>query len=255
MPTEVEADEEPGTEQFWSDRAPKVMKVRVRTQAQCLKKGVKPMKQSLSTKIMAVAILASCVAMAMPQTVQIAKDGRAEDMTKIPPRIGMNQTDLRFMQQAAQGHMFEIQVAQLAIARAQNTWAREFARDLEREHSLGYEELKLLAKDKNVRLPEGISPEQRNHLRRLEGLRGAQFDRAFRQIQTTAHRQSKNTYEFAIKHGSDSMVRGYAVKYLPAINHHQMLMAQNRTMLQDADANVRREIHNQRHRVTPPPQR
>jgi putative membrane protein len=204
------------------------------------------MKTAVWTKLFAAVAICGATSMALPQNVAISQDGRPENMNRIPPRQGVSHNDIRFMHRAAEGHLFEIRKSELALQRATDPWTREFARDMIREHSLGYEQLKLLARDKNVSLPSQVSPEQSNHLRRLGTLQGAAFDRAYRQIQAVSHQQAENTYEWIVKHGHDSMVRNYAVTYLPGINMHQRLMAERRTMLREVDARVRRETHMQR---------
>lgn len=164
------------------------------------------------------------------QTVQIDEKGRAENLSKIPPKSGLNQQDRKFIQFANASNLFEVRFSQALLKRAKGAWAREFARDMIREHSAAHEQLKLLARDKGVALSERLPADMQAKIDRINRLSAQEAERTYRQEQLKAHEETAKMMERQIKNGSDSMVRNYAVKMLPGVKMHHELAMQRMSM-------------------------
>jgi len=185
----------------------------------------------MKTTLLIAGLAISLSSLAPAQNVRISQDGRPENMARIPPKAGINAQDRKFMNFACHSNAFEIMSSELALQRAQSEWARNFARDMIREHTMAQNELKMLAREKGVQLDQTLPKKMQAELDRLSRLSGAEFDRAYRDIQLKAHQETALMMERQIKNGRDSMIRNYAVKSLPAVKKHREMAMQRTTMM------------------------
>src|SRR5262245_26602061 len=75
----------------------------------------------------------------------------AQDRTK---DTGKALTDKEFVEKAASGSLFEVQSSKLAADRVRNDKVKQFARRMVEDHTKIHNELKRLAKDQGLTVPE-----------------------------------------------------------------------------------------------------
>ncbi len=189
------------------------------------------MKSSTLSKILASAVALAVFVPAFTQTVRVDKEGRPDRMSKIPPRHSLNAQDRRSVMDAALSNMLEIHSSRIALNRGSSTWVKGFARDMIREHSIAQAELGQIARGERIRLPSKPPKAIQTQLNRLRRLRGAAFDRAYRNLQIAGHQATVGKFERGIKFGSDSHVRGYLVKNLPGVREHLEMAKKRQTMM------------------------
>lgn len=134
--------------------------------------------------------------------------------------------DRRFMQKAAEHGMFEVQIAQLAAAKAIDPQVKSFAGKLVDDHTAANNELVQLANSYGVELPAAPPRGMRRDIEKLGKKGGAEFDRDFvRHIGMKAHEKDIRMFERAARHVKDPQLRAWADRSLPKLREH-LQMAQ-----------------------------
>ncbi len=138
----------------------------------------------------------------------------------------MSSADQRFMNKAAQDGMAEVQLAQLAEQKASNQSIKNFAKQLEKDHTAANDELKQIAQSKNVTLPSSVDSMDKREYDRLSKLSGTEFDTAFVQHQVKDHEKDISAFKKEAENGQDSDVKSFASGKVSALEHH-LQMAQS----------------------------
>jgi len=129
-------------------------------------------------------------------------------------------SDKKFVDNAARGGMFEVQMGQIAANKAQNPEVVSFAHRMVTDHSNVNEELKRLASAKGITLPTEVSPQQKAEMDRLSGLSGPAFDRAYMRAMVTDHEKDLREFEREARTGKDPDIRKFAADTVPILRTH-----------------------------------
>jgi putative membrane protein len=105
---------------------------------------------------------------------------------------------------------------------------KKFAQHVADDHGKANDELKTLAQNKSITLPEGTDPHAKAMHDKLSKMSGAAFDRAFMQVMVTDHKKAVKDFRMASKSAKDPDVKGWAAKTLPTLEEH-LKMAQSTT--------------------------
>jgi putative membrane protein len=124
-----------------------------------------------------------------------------------------------FWSNAAAGGMAEVELGKLAAQKAQNPEVKRFAQMMVTDHTKANTELKTLATKKNVTLPTGLSSSHQSTLDKLNGLSGAEFDRAYVEAMVEDHEDTVDLMEDNADN-SDADVKAFAAKTLPVVKGH-----------------------------------
>jgi len=132
--------------------------------------------------------------------------------------------DRKFVQEAAEGGMFEVQVAQLAASKATDPAVKDFANRLVQDHQQANNELVQLANSKHVELPAAPSRSKRHALEKLGKMNGAEFDRNFvKEVGLKDHEKDIKQFEKAAEKLKDADLKAWAQKTLPHLREHYAL--------------------------------
>jgi putative membrane protein len=184
-------------------------------------------KKIFTTALAATAMLSVVPAFAQ-QNVRFSYDGRPERMFRTVK--GLNMHDSMGIKDAAVSNMLEIKTSELALNRGQSTWVRQYAKEMIADHKAAHEELRLIANRKGVDLPGALPASKQKMVNQLARLRGAAFDRKYREIQLMGHRETSAKFQEHIRGGRDEDVKSYLVKTLPAVKMHYRMAQIRRTM-------------------------
>jgi putative membrane protein len=187
------------------------------------------MRAKLMTGLFATVLLGGTM-FANAQTVAISQDGRPERMAAIRHMYGLNNIDMETVQRLHWANAFEIRAGEIAMRRGQSQWARDYARDMVRDHTMGQNEVRLLALDKGMELNQNLPASMMRDLERLNNVRANQFDQTYRNLMMQSHRSVSNLLERGIRHGHDEEVRSLSVKLLPRVREHHALAHVQRTV-------------------------
>ena len=129
--------------------------------------------------------------------------------------------DRRFIEDAANSGMFEVQVAQLAAAKATDPNVKSFANMLVDHHTAANNELVQIANARGVELPAAPKRALRRDVEKLGKKNGDEFDRDFvRNVGIKAHEKDIKTFQKASKDVKDAQLKAFVDKTLPGLREH-----------------------------------
>jgi putative membrane protein len=151
-------------------------------------------------------VLGFCLVV-LPQT------GRGAD-------VGFTGKDQEFLQKAAQAGMAEVELGKLAADKGSTAAIRDFGAMMVKDHTMLNNEVKELARGKNVTLPTVMDAKRREKLDELAKKSGKDFDEAYLDCMKKAHKEDLDLFENARDKTKDPDVKAAADKALPIIKTH-----------------------------------
>lgn len=128
--------------------------------------------------------------------------------------------DEDFAIDAVSDGLFEVQVSKLAVQKANAPEVKAFARKMVDAHAKANEELKALAGDKGIALPDVISEKQQETYYELDKHAGAEFDREFIDLMVEEHRDAVNRFERQAENGEDVELKTWVQTKIPQLRRH-----------------------------------
>jgi putative membrane protein len=132
----------------------------------------------------------------------------------------VNDSDKKFMTEAASGGMMEVEAGQLAAQSASSDRVKAFGNMMVQDHTNANNELKALASQKNVMLPDSMMAEHRDHITMLKKKTGKEFDKAYMSMMVTDHNEDVNKFQVNANNAADADLKGFASKTLPVLRKH-----------------------------------
>ena len=160
-----------------------------------------------------------------------AQISAAEEDTPITRESGVSKLDKTFAIEATHGFLRDKSLALLAEHRAGSPAVRKFAKKIEDQRTKAHGELQALAKQTRLRLPERLDAHQRQQVKKLGSLAGAEFDKQF--LQYIAETDYIRFFQFELNSGALRVappVRAFADKQLPILRKD---MERARQLLKD----------------------
>jgi putative membrane protein len=140
--------------------------------------------------------------------------GNNQNMSRIA------ESDKKFLQQAAQGGLAEVQLGQLAVTKSSNEQVKKFGQRMMRDHSQVNRELVQLATRDGIELPKRPDPKDEALRKRLEKLNGDAFDRAYMQSMVRDHKHDIAEFERESHASQNADVKEFATQTLPQLKSH-----------------------------------
>ena len=120
--------------------------------------------------------------------------------------------------------MAEIQLASLALTRAQNPEVRNFAQQMIVDHSKASDELKPIAAKKSLTLPLELNNAHRLLSAQLAKMSGAEFEREYVKAMVEDHEKDVQAFQAQAGAGTDAEVKEFAAKTLPTLQSHLQMV-------------------------------
>lgn len=184
-------------------------------------------------------LLASMAMLAHPVSAQIGNPaGMAPDTRMEAPGIpAPNQTntqDRLFAQLLAAGGLAEVDLANLAVAKARMPATKEFAKRMVDDHTSANQKLAGIADKSKIPLPR--EPDQ-DHQKTHEDLdrQAGGFDLAYIRKQVVEHQKTAQLLEWEIGSGEDAELQRFAAEILPTVLQH---LERARTLAAELSAQV-----------------
>lgn len=140
--------------------------------------------------------------------------------TNNPSTNALNGVDTRFVNQAAQSGLLEVELATLALQNSTNEAVRAYAEELIQDHTESNQQLAQIAGSKGLTVPTTLDTSGQNAVNRLSNLTGTQFDRQFANQAVSTHRQAIQVFENEVERGEDSDLTAFASANLPVLREH-----------------------------------
>ena len=158
--------------------------------------------------------MVAAVAVAPAVALGADKAEKAAADTKLPSG------DKKFVNEALQGNMAEVELGKLASEKASNDSVKQFGKRMVDDHGKASDELKKLAQDKGLTPPADLDSKHRKLHDKLAKLSGAEFDRAYVGEMVKDHRKDVKEFQREADKAKDPDVKAWAAKTLPTLQDH-----------------------------------
>lgn len=128
--------------------------------------------------------------------------------------------DRSFVNQAAEGGLAEVELGKMAETKAANPQVKQFAERMVHDHTQANDQLKQVASDEGIQLPDHISQKDRMLKARLSKLSGDQFDKVYMQNMVKDHQKDVAQFKRESKDAQNPAVRNFAQKTTPILESH-----------------------------------
>ncbi|MGO9388751.1 DUF4142 domain-containing protein [Rhodoblastus sp.] len=161
-------------------------------------------------------IVTACALMCAPALAQSASEKLGSNSA-----LGISPTTVDFVSEAATGGLFEIKTSQLALTRGDAS-SKSFAQTMIADHKKADAELKDLVQSKkiDVTIPGDLTKAQQSKLEKLEQLKGADFDKQYRDDQYSAHKDAVSLFQRYAKGGDNPALKQWAQQTQSMLEHH-----------------------------------
>ncbi len=132
----------------------------------------------------------------------------------------VSSADKEFMNKAAQGGMAEVKLGELAASKAQSPEVKAFGQRMVVDHGKANTDLKTLAAEKSVTLPNDVNSEQKEMYDKLSKLSGAEFDKEYVKGMVEDHEKDVAEFKKQSTGAENSDVKAFAAKTLPTLESH-----------------------------------
>jgi putative membrane protein len=131
--------------------------------------------------------------------------------------------DQKFVMDAAQGGMMEVELGRLAAQKAASAEVKAFGQRMVTDHSKANQQLMQLATTKGLNVPTTLPANMQQEHDKLAGLSGAEFDRMYMQHMLKDHKKDVSEFEKQSQKGADPSLRSFAQQTLPVLREHLTL--------------------------------
>lgn len=132
--------------------------------------------------------------------------------------------DQKFMTNAAEGGMLEVKLGELASQKATRDDVKNFGQKMVADHTQINNDLKSLASQKGVNLPDLLDAKHQKIYEKLAALSGADFDNEYISTMVKAHKMDARLFKKA-SDSPDADVKSFVDKSLTVIEGHLNMIA------------------------------
>jgi putative membrane protein len=178
-------------------------------------------KEDRMFKKLEVGILAPAIAIACLCVPGAAAQTTTHNPSSSTGRSATSKTsDTTFIKKAAEGGLAEVQLGQLAAQKAESQQVKQFGQRMVDDHTKANDQLKQVASEKGVNIPEKLDAKDAATKARLEKLSGAEFDRAYMADMVRDHTKDVREFENEANTAKDPAVKNFASQTLPTLKDH-----------------------------------
>ncbi|HEX2973020.1 MAG TPA: DUF4142 domain-containing protein [Tepidisphaeraceae bacterium] len=131
--------------------------------------------------------------------------------------------DKDFVDKAASGGMFEVQLGTYATTKAQNPDVKKFGQHMVDDHSKANQQLTQIAQQKGITVPQTMDSKDRKNYDRLTKMSGAEFDRAYMSQMIKDHEKDIKEFKHQAQNGKDQDLKTFASNTVPTLESHLRL--------------------------------
>ena len=128
--------------------------------------------------------------------------------------------DKKFLKDAAQGGMAEVELGKLAAEKASSPDVKQFGQKMVDDHMKANDQLKEVASKESVTIPDGLDSKHQSRIDKLSKLSGPQFDKAYMKDQLKDHEQDVQQFRTEAQYGTDPNIKQFATATLPVLQQH-----------------------------------
>jgi len=125
-----------------------------------------------------------------------------------------------FAVKAADGGMLEVQLGQLAQEKGVHPRVKAFGELLVKDHSKANDELKAIAANKSITLPDSVGSDYSDHIKDMREKNSKDFDKHFIDMMVNDHNKDIDNFEKASSNLTDPELKTFASSTLPTLKAH-----------------------------------
>lgn len=176
------------------------------------------------------AILAGAIFIATSCSDRRAENKDSEEIAKEENDKKFDDTavegDTKFAVDAADGGLLEVQLGELAQTKGVAQEVKDLGKMLATEHMKANEELKVIADQKSISLPETLSEDCQKTYDDLAAKSGTEFDEAFAKHMVKDHQDDIDDFKKEAENGDDPDLKAWAAGKITALEQHLAMARQ-----------------------------
>ena len=132
----------------------------------------------------------------------------------------VSKADRAFIRAAAQGGMTEVQLGELATQKGMRDDVKEFGQRMVKDHSAINDDLKALAAQKGVTLPDSLDAKHQAMVDKMAALTGSEFDDAYVACMIKDHKMDAKEFKAESAATQDADIKSFLDKSIPVVDMH-----------------------------------
>jgi putative membrane protein len=143
--------------------------------------------------------------------------------------------DADFAVDVADGGLYEVQLSTMALTKATSADVKKFAQMMVDDHTKANNELKALASDKGIALPDVMREKKQKKYYDLErDEKKENFDKNYMDEMVQDHKDMIDKFEKEAENGKDADVKSWAAGKLATLRHHLEEAERIRDLVKDS---------------------
>ncbi len=139
------------------------------------------------------------------------------------PSTGLSSTDQTFVDKAAKGGIYGLELGKVAMEKAQTPAVKAFAENMVKENQTMNTELESIAQRKGISSVRPLEKDQRQGLDKLSKMSGKDFDTEFMKTALEEHQNTLAAFQQEAKSGQDKDLQHFAANTVPVLQNHIQL--------------------------------
>jgi putative membrane protein len=132
----------------------------------------------------------------------------------------VSMADKDFILTAAQGGMTEVKLGELAAQNGTRADVIEFGQQMVKDHSAINADLKTLAAQKEVTLPDSLDAKHQNMVNKMAALSGSDFDKVYIASMIKDHKMDAKEFKAESAATKDTDIKSFVDKSLSVVQRH-----------------------------------
>ena len=132
----------------------------------------------------------------------------------------VSMADKDFILTAAQGGMTEVKLGELAAQNGTRADVIEFGQQMVKDHSAINADLKTLAAQKEVTLPDSLDAKHQNMVNKMAALSGSDFDKVYIASMIKDHKMDAKEFKAESAETKDANIKSFVDKSIPVVDGH-----------------------------------
>ena len=128
--------------------------------------------------------------------------------------------DKDFILAAAQGGMTEVKLGELAAQNGKRDDVKAFGKMMVKDHSAINDDLKVLAAQKGVTLPDSLDAKHQAMVDKMAALTGSEFDNAYIAGMIKDHKADAKEFKAVSAETKDADIKSFVDKSIPVVDGH-----------------------------------
>jgi putative membrane protein len=151
-------------------------------------------------------------------TIRLLMAGVVAGLIVSSPSFAQDNASQKFLKEAIEGNLAEIQMGELAQKNAKSDQVRSFGQMLQKDHSDARQKATAAANQLGMTSPNEPNSKQKAMYDKMSKLSGDSFDREFAKHMVADHKKDIKDYEKAAK--KNDAAGAYAKEALPTLHKH-----------------------------------